>query len=254
MFLAIVTACQKSPNSVGAPVLPPSTSMDMAGLSSFTSQQKSTSVSTDSSNFKRAWKIVQTWDSISVKLVLTPKLIFMEALNGKNAVYDADNKQWTWTYIKTIAGDGSYQAILTGKTDNDSVHWTMTVSRIDGDGLYHFKWFEGQTDIKQTGGWWTLYDPVSKEADLLINWKKESNLVQWIQYTNIVDTNPDKGNYIKYGTTDATDYNAYFNISFVSSGATANIEWNTTTFAGQLIYLGKTYGWDSNMNNKKVSE
>lgn len=249
IFLASGIACKKSSDSNGAPALPPAASIDMNGLSSFVSLKKSTSISPDSSHYKTAWRIVHTWDSVSVKLVSTPKLILLEALNGKSAVYDAVNKQWTWTYIKSIAGDGNYQAVLTATMDTDSVDWTMNVSRINGDGLYNFKWIEGRTDTKRTGGWWTLYEPISKKSYLLITWKQESELVKWIQYTNIIEGDGNKGGYISFGTSTDVDYNAYFNIFSAASGKTAKIAWNTSTMAGQLICDGNTYGWDATLTN-----
>ena len=254
ILLTVATGCKKSSDSNGAPELPPAISIDMDGLSSFTSLKKSTSVSSDSSNFILACSIVHTWDSISIKFVTTPKLIFKEALNGQSAVYDSETQQWTWTYIKTISGDGSFQAILTGKVDSDSVDWTMTVSRINGDGLNNFNWLVGRTDSKQTGGWWTLYEPVSKKACLLINWKKESEQVRWLQYTYITENACNKDCYIKYGTTNDAGYNKFFNIFSTNSCEAAKIEWNATSMAGRLIYLGNTYEWNLNENNKTISQ
>ena len=249
LYLITNTGCNKSSDSTPTLALPPSTSMDMEGLSNFSSKKKSTLVSSDSTHFKKAWKFVHNWDSISVKLVFTPKLIFKEALKDKSSVYDDVNKQWAWTYTKNITGDGSYLATLTGKIDNDSVNWVMTVSRVNGDGLYNFKWIEGRTDIKQTGGRWKLYDPISNGAYLLINWKRESDIVKWIKYTNICETDPNKGNFIKYGTTNDIDYNAYIDITSNCPDKTAKIEWNTNTYAGRIIYESWTLGWDSSLKN-----
>jgi hypothetical protein len=248
LYLASLSSCKKNGDAPG-PALPPSSSMDMEGLSNFTSKKKSTLVSDDSTNYKIAWRIVHKWDSIAIKFVLTPKIIFLEALSDKSPVYDDVNKIWTWTYTKNIAGDGNYQASLAATVDKDSVYWTMAVSRINGDGLFNFKWFEGHTDTKQTGGWWKLYDPVSKSAYLLLNWKKESDVVKWIQYTNIYETDPSKGSFIRYGITTATDYNAYFDINLISPNGTAKIEWNTSTFAGKIIYDGWAYSWDSSLKS-----
>lgn len=248
--LLMATACKKSGNSADSPLLPPAVSLEMDGLTNFVSLTKSETAAPDSSHFKMAWRLVHSWDSISTKLVLTPKLLLKEALKGKNAAYDAASRQWSWTFIKAIPGDGSYQAILTAKKDEDSLFWAMTVSRINGDGLYNFKWMEGRTDIQQTGGWWTLYDPVSSFAYLSIAWNKTSDTEHWIQYTNIIDGDPGKGSYIKYGTTNAVDFNAYFTIFIAASGKTAQIEWNTTTRVGQLSYDGAIYAWDSSMKNK----
>ncbi len=253
LYLVALAGCKKSQDSSPSPAMPPSTSLDMEGLSNFSSKKKSASTKIDSSHFKKAWKFVHTWDSIAISFVRVPKTIFLEALSGKNPVYDDVNQEWTWTYTKNVVGNGYFQAILTGKVTNDSVYWTMTVSSVNNSELINFKWLEGQTDLKQTGGWWKLYEPFTKNAYLLINWGKESDAVKWIQYTNIFKNGPDKGNSIKYGTTNATDYNAYFIISSVSPEATAKIEWNTTTYAGRLIYGGYSYGWDSNMNSLGIT-
>jgi len=248
LYLVIQSGCKKKDDS-GAPALPPSASMDMEGLSNFASKKKSISLSTDSSNFKAAWKFVHSWDSITIKFLLVPKLIFIEALTGKEPVYDNTNEQWTWTYNKAINGNGNYQSVLTGKVSKDSMYWTMTVSLIGGDGLTNFMWFEGKTDLNQTGGWWKLYEPITKKAYLLITWDKKSEATKSIKYTNIFDLALDKGTYIKYGLSTKADYNAYFDIFCTFPQATAKIEWNTTTYAGQITYSGYIFGWDSALHN-----
>ena len=249
LYLVTLTGCNKPEDTSPAPALPQAVSIDMDGLSTFSSREKSASSNTDSSHYRKAWKYVHTWDSTSTSFVRIPKLILNEALHGNNAVYNAINDEWTWTYTKSIAGNGEFRAILTGKITEDSIYWTMTVSSVNNSELINFKWLEGQTDLKQTGGWWRLYEPYTKEAYLMINWGKESDAIKWIQYTNISHTGPNKGNSIKYGTTGSTDYNAYFNISMVTPKANLKVEWNKTTFAGRLILGGSIYGWDSNLNS-----
>lgn len=248
LYVASLQGCKKSSDSP-APLLPPASSMEMEGLSDFTSKKKSVLVSVDSSNYKKAWKLVHTWDSIANKLLEVPTIFFLEALSDKSAAYDDTTKQWTWTFNKTILGDGSYQAIFGATVETDSLNWTMTVSRINGEGLFHFVWFEGRTDVKQTGGWWRLYDPVSGNASMLIRWYRKDDVDKWIKYTLIEDTSPNKNDYIKYVTKSATDYDAWFDIGLISKGVNATIAWNNATYAGSITYDNKSYSWDETLKN-----
>lgn len=248
LYVACLQGCKK-PSDSPAPPMPPASSMEMEGLSDFITKKKSTLVSADSSNYKKAWKLVHCWDSITNKLLEVPLIFFLEAISDKSAEYDDSTKQWTWTFNKTILGDGSYQAIFGAQVETDSVYWNMTVSRINGEGLFHFVWFDGRTDVKQTGGWWKLYDPTSGNAYMLINWAKKDDQGKWIKYTLIDDTYLNKNDFILYGTNTATDYNAYFNIGLLSQGINAQIEWNISTYAGKITSNNLSYSWDNSLNN-----
>ena len=254
LYLVVLTGCNKSRDTASGPAMPPSTSIDMEGLTSFSAKQKSAPVQNDSSYFIMACNHIQVWDSIVNDAIRVPKQLFIEGLSGKDAVYDDVNQQWSWTYIKSIIGEGKFEAVISCKEMDDSLYWTMTVSSVNNAELYNYKWLEGKTDSKQTGGWWVLYYPNNSTNNILINWSKESEIIKWIKYTSASLECCNNCNSILYGTKDTIGYNAYFEISMEKITDCAKIEWNKTTFAGRLIYNGITYSWDSNMNNACVSE
>lgn len=239
------SGCKKGSESDGSPALPPEISISMGELKSFTSLKKSDPVTIDSSHFKMAYEIAHTWDSVIIKIINKPEALLKAALNGEKT-YDKDKKQWNWTFIKALTGDGSYQATLSASLIGDSISWTLTASRINGDGVYKFKWLEGSIDTKQTGGNWMVYEPISKAAYLVVSWKKESDNTRWIKYTKI---SGDKQSSVKYGTSNNSAYNAYFNIFTTDDTEPAVIEWNTSTFEGRLIYNGNTYSWGVDLGN-----
>jgi hypothetical protein len=246
-FLLAVTACKKQDDPYLGPILPPPNSIDMEGLTKFISKKKS---GVDSSYYNIAWNFVRIWDSISTRMLLTPKLLFLEALNGKEAIYDNVNQIWKWSYTKAIIGDGYYQSVLTGKVVGDSVCWSLTVTFVGGNGLIDFKWLEGQTDSKCSGGWWKLFEPLHNKTFLYIQWQHESDIVQWIKYTKVYETcNEDNCDFIKYSKTGDTLYNAYFDVNVTYPAATARIEWNRTSFAGRIIYGGWILPWDSSLKS-----
>jgi hypothetical protein len=249
IYLMLFAGCQKPEDSSGAPGVPPSFSLDMGLLSSFTSLKRSDKISDDSSNFYLAYQFVHPWDSMAMNSVSVPELLLKEATNHKQAVYDQIAGEWSRSYTVTMVGNGSYLTVLTGKIVEDSVAWNMKVSRIDGDGFYNFIWYEGKTDAKNTGGWWIVYDPVKKEAYLQVLWKQESESVKWVRYTNVCNDDASKGHSIKFGNSGTSDYNTYFDIT--DPATVVKVEWNQSEFNGRVtVNSASSKLWGKDGKNK----
>lgn len=245
IYFVILTGCEKTKDSP-APEFPPLSSVEMEGLTLFTSKLKSEE-SKDSSNFFKAHNFIRIWDSIAIRLVRVPKVLLKEVKQyTPEALFNTETSEWEWQFIKDMTGDGQYLATLTATTFEDSIYWKMKVSRIGGEGFNNFTWFEGKCNFKNTGGWWKINEPIVKKTFLFIQWDYNTETEKWIKYTFIADEESNKGSYIKYGVLNSQGYNSYFDIFFVSSSLFAKIEWNKADFSGKLtINQGITYLWDA---------
>jgi hypothetical protein len=67
---------------------------------------------------------------------------------------------YLWTYIFVEDGN-EFSIFLYGKEDVDHVDWRLEVStNIPEFPLDHFVWFDGESRIDETGGYWQFYKPV----------------------------------------------------------------------------------------------
>ena len=240
LFL-VMSGCEKKDDNSGAPQLPPLESMVM-DFSEFNPQQKSTTeIDTTYFNWAVAASIVVTWNAFIVDTLAIPVVAFTESFNHI-AVKDT-NDTWKWTYTVTVA-DVNYTAELYGKIVGTNVSWKMYVSQEGG--FSKFLWFEGLCDIARTAGTWTLYEnPRSPNKVLSIVWTKDwSNGTGDITYTNIRSNDAGNGDYIQYGITSDTDFDAFYDIYDYSKTNLVNINYNRETHNGSICLNGTCYCWD----------
>jgi hypothetical protein len=79
-----------------------------------------------------------------------------------------DDGSYLWTFI--FVEDGAeYSVFLYGKPNVDVVDWRLEVStNIPEFLLDHFVWFEGQSRIDETSGYWQFYKPVLTTSALAV--------------------------------------------------------------------------------------
>lgn len=67
---------------------------------------------------------------------------------------------WLWTFI-FVEDDTDYSIFLYGHENDDHVDWRMEVSSNNPFlTLDHFKWFDGQSQMDESSGFWQFYNPV----------------------------------------------------------------------------------------------
>ncbi|MDH3217412.1 MAG: hypothetical protein OEN01_14195 [Candidatus Krumholzibacteria bacterium] len=102
--------------------------------------------------------------------VLFVQLLFYDAFEEPVgafalAVHSIPQKQpddsWLWTYI-FVEDTIEYNIFLFGKVVSDHVEWRMEVSSNNPDlMLDHFVWFDGESMLDDSSGYWQFYAPVS---------------------------------------------------------------------------------------------
>ncbi len=229
--------------------LPPESAFVM-DLSAFNGDQKSVLVASDI-NTRNAFAIAATtvgfWNLILAGVMYVPTVSYIKAFDYQ-PVRQANNK-WLWSY--TV--DGllyTYTAKLYGEVVGDHINWEMYLTK---SGVYEdFLWYEGVCNTERTEGTWTLYaenpDVQTKAMDIewTYNWEQKTGSLKYIYA--LPDNN--EGNYIEYGITDNTDFNAYYDLHSIPQNTSWHILYNTTTEEGSIsvISTGGTekYCWDSN--------
>ena len=105
--------------------------------------------------------------------------------------------------------------------------------------------FDGVCNTERTEGYWRLYAYTTTSEviriDWTYNWEGQTGSVKYTYTKQGEDTN---GNYLEYGLTANTDYNAYYNLYSKPEDKLFNINYNTTTHEGRIEYDGNSYCWD----------
>ena len=111
----------------------------------------------------------------------------------------------------------------------------MFVSRQQPTVLDQFRWYEGQSQIDGTTGYWIFYDETSPDDDIQkvrIDWTYNEETDRELTITNIHEGNAHNGSWIKY-TVDGDDVTLlYFD---ATTDVQVEISWNRVTKAGYLI-------------------
>ena len=192
------------------------------------------------------------WQSFLTLNLAIPVVAFHKSFDQK-AEYVTGEKKWRWTY-SFDEGQHTYKAKLIGKLDGDAVKWEMYVTK---SGVYEdFLWYSGTSSLDEKHGSWIVYgNPDGDRKPVLsIDWKRESDKIAEIKYTNIQEGSNDKGSYIYYGSTGKSDFDVFYDVNLKSEGSLVEIEYNTTTKIGR-VKSKKHFGdeltrcWNSNLVN-----
>lgn len=239
-FMAILTAMiacsdQADEQPTTPPELPPKSSMssDMGNFSS--NEEKSTTVN-GVSNFQFAAGNVIFWQSFLAVDLAIPVAAFNEAFNH-NFEYLKTDQQWKSEYSVSVANQEISATLYAKRSDNNNkVMWKMYLS---SEGKFDdFLWFEGESNINNTGGFWTLYkSPSAPRPVLRINWDRIDGEAVSSTYT-LVDVNSDKeGSSIAYGLSSENGFTHRYAVTIESKnqeGYDLSILYNQETRVGKV--------------------
>jgi len=237
IFVAFfATACSDVNAPEGEPpTLPPATSLVM-DFTDFPEQQLATASTAMAapaagSYWMRSAFVVGVWNAI-VTITLAPPTLAFIASFGNEPEWDDEAGAWVWMYdfdVLTVP----HSARLEARMITDNIQWDMYISREGG--FTDFNWFSGVSHASGTSGTWALNKSPDDPTEFLdIEWSRASSGdTHDLKYT-IVETGADGyGNYIEHGWTEATPYNAYYNLYNSNTQNLTEIQWNRTTKAGR---------------------
>ena len=233
MISIIQQACKKDHGT--APTIPPQSSfiMNFSDIDSSKAPEKSMKVDSVAqySNFLFAAGNVVAWNVVLTVGLAVPVASFVHSFSYQAAWNNSDNA-WEWKYNFTVLA--TYSAKLKATVSGNTVHWEMYISQQNG--FQNFLWYEGDSQLDNSQGTWTLFDnPASNKTLLGIVWHKNtSNGTSDITYTNIVPGGAENGGYIGYGIITDTTYNAYYNIYNKGKNNLTSIKWNTVHKNGRV--------------------
>ena len=227
--------------------LPPESAFSI-DLSLFTDQVKSTAdpVPETRTNFAIAVGTVAFWNLIIKTVLAIPTYSYVKAFEYEPV--RVSNDKWKWSYSVNVLG-ATYTAELYGEAIGAEIEWKMYVSQQGG--FSEFLMYDGRCNIQRTEGYWRLYENPLAPAEYLkidwtYNWEEQTGLVK---YTYTKEGEETKGNYIEYGITTDTDYNAYYDLYSKPEDKYFSIMYNTTTHEGRIEYEGNRYCWNSQLYN-----
>ena len=227
--------------------LPPESAFSI-DLSPFAQQAKSTAepVPGTHTNFGIAAGTVTFWNIIIAVTVAIPVASYVKAFEYEPV--RVSNDKWKWSYNVNVL-ETIYSAELYGEVVGGEVEWEMYVSQQGG--ISEFLMYDGSCNIQRTEGYWRLYENPLAPAEYLkidwsYNWEEQTGTVRYTYTKEGIET---KGNYIEYGITTDTDYNAYYDLYSKPEDKYFNIKYNTTTHEGRIEYEGSWYCWDSQLYN-----
>lgn len=227
--------------------LPPESAF-LIDLSPFTEQEKSTAEPEPGTrtNFAIAAGTVSFWNLIINSVLAIPVYSYVKAFEYEPV--RVTNDKWKWGYSVNVLGT-DYTAELFGEAVDGEIEWEMYVSQ-QGE-LSEFLMYDGRCNIQRTEGYWRLYEnPLAPSEFLRIdwtyNWEEQTVMVKYTYSKEGEDT---KGNYIEYGITTDTDYNAYYDLYSKPEDKYFKIKYNTTTHEGRIEFEGNWYCWNSQLYN-----
>ncbi len=246
----LIHGCKKEKEENPAPAIPPASTFVM-DFSDFPNTD-TTGMVRDVESYKNWWWAatnVGVWNVIITVGLAVPVAAFTESF-AHQAVYDPDSTAWVWSY-NFVVGGVIHKADLYGSLVADSVYWRMYITKANN--FSNFLWYYGKADLLNSGGYWILNkDPLNPHELLNITWHRDPTAgTSDIQYTNIEEGNPENGGYIYYGITNASPYDAFYNIYNKGQDNLTNILWNRTTKDGQVkdpqhFGDGEWHCWDQN--------
>lgn len=231
-----------------APELPP-VSTFLMDFSQFPNDK----FGSDSSNYMYAYANVMVWNVVVAVNMMIPAAAFTKSFNHK-PVWSSEDKVWVWSYSFT-AGLESYNAVLHGKVNYNTVLWKMYISK-DG-GYSDFLWFYGEDEMDKKKGTWTICrDPETNPNEYIgIEWNRYlTNTNSDIKYSIIDSAEPLYGSYIFFGHDNDPEYDAFYDIYNNLVDIMLNIKWNTANRNGRVknedhFVDDQWYCWDTNLAN-----
>jgi len=184
--------------------------------------------------------------------MLIPTAAFIESF--KHTPTLRSDGTWVWSY--SVAG---HTASLERSVVENEIQWDMYISKA-GD-FERFLWYTGKHNLSITQGTWTLKKAPDANYDYVgIDWHINTDGTSDIKYTNIIPADSgdnqasENGGYIFYGTTTASDYDAFFNIYNKGQNNLTNIEWNRSSKVGRVKDFNKFaddewHCWDETLAN-----
>ncbi len=185
----------------------------------------------DQSYWNHAAGNVLVWSAIIVVGLAVPVAAF--AASFQNIPYKENDRTWIWEYSVNIGGK-KHTAELQGAYIPEGVEWEMRISK---KGEYtDFLWYNGQSNLGGTEGYWIMKENPSKPNDLLrIDWERDPyEQTNEIKYTNIKPGGPENGGYIRTSVTNDTPYDASWDIYNKGQDNHTYIEWNRSTEKGRV--------------------
>jgi hypothetical protein len=256
-----ITGCSEDDSTgINPPDLPPMASllMDFDAFPAHPDAQTANiavqtaqAINCDASYFSYAACNVATWNFLITVGLAIPVASFAESFNH-TAVLQNDGT-WIWSY-DVIIGLTRYSVELHGKIVDANVNWNMYISKA---GEYtDFNWYSGTSHLSGSHGTWTLMNTPSNPTPLLqIDWNYDKLTDTGdLKYTNVVPDGPENGGYIYYGSNNAVDYDAFYDIYNKGADDLIEIEWNRSLFNGRvrnLNHFGNLdwHYWDSNLQD-----
>jgi hypothetical protein len=234
----LISGCEKDKKS-SAPELPPLSSFSLQ-VDAFTTTKSTGSYS----NFLTAAFATGYWNTVLTAYLAVPVASYAEAFN--HPAERVDNNIYKWSY-QVIVHDTTYTANLFAHVDGDMIDMEMHISQQGG--FQDFIWYTGSFNILRTEGEWNIQDnPVHDNTWINIAWHHDYAAKTFdIQYTNVYPESEYVNSSIKYGITNESAYNAFYNIYNALDDKTYDINLNTTTHEGRIYYDALWHCWDSNL-------
>ncbi len=180
-------------------------------------------------NFLYSYGNVAVWNLLTTLQMIVPTAAYLESFK-QTPVYLGDNS-WQWSYTVGQGLQTLTVRLVTKRKSNEDFTAELLISSAGGE---EFKWFDGVIRYDKTKADWTMYmdDQVAGAVAWLdvewnMDWEKN---ISDLTYTIL--TGEEKDSYIEFGITEATDYNAYYTISF--SAKDTYIKWNIDSKEGRV--------------------
>lgn len=143
---------------------------------------------------------------------------------------------YLWTFIFVEDGN-EYSIFLYGKVVGDHVEWRLEVSTdVPGLALDHFVWFDGESKLDESGGYWQFYKPVLSGEALAsmgavtdgapvarMDWEHDGNTEHRLTVLANEVGSPDEGDMLVFHTTPSTGTIHYHDADAVDD---QNITWH----------------------------
>ncbi|MEM6840907.1 MAG: hypothetical protein AAF632_01670 [Bacteroidota bacterium] len=232
----LLTSCNEEEDVVSdpgtAPAIPPSSSF-VLDFSTFPSEQSSNGRLEETKwHYGYAALNFAFWQSL-IGLQMTVPVIAFNASFDQEAVYIPGEQRWNWSY-EVSDGTNTYEANLYAKPADGKINWEMYISK--SEAYENFLWYKGTSLIDGSGGNWTVSvepEKNSREA-LYIEWTKENEEVADIKYTVIDEDSDQLDSYIKYGRTNGSDFDSFYQVYLAKDDNLLTIDYNSETKAGRV--------------------
>jgi hypothetical protein len=249
-YMAFLPGCSGDDpaSSNDPPDIPPIGTMT-ADFSLFQAGQQALAKSQDSqsnANFLIAGISVLVINSVIILGSVIPVLATAAALSVQPTLEDDGKFHWVFSYPENTP---DYSIELTAKVNPEVINWEMLVTH-EAQSLDQFKWYDGETQIGDSTGFWQFYDHLKPEQSVQtvrVNWDYRSENKRTLEFIHNEPDHPQNGTTVSY----AAD-NDSVTVEFFDSkkNDTVTISWNRVTGAGYLIAPNHNNGekacWNDN--------